>query len=138
MPNDGLWWHFFRRQSLVTAAKPDPTTAIFLAGGSNATFVIRERSDGWDTKEVLCSEAKAATSIDWIDHNVYMTGERGGVVRLWDVRNDGTSLRYKHPAAINHVKKLDEQRIAVAGLENKVNPPLPPPPPGKILLFFNS
>lgn len=135
MPNDGQSWLLCSRQCLVTAAKPDPTSTMFVAGGSTGTFVIREIEGGWNTKQHQPCSAKEVTSVDWLDHNTYLTGERSGAIRLWDIRNDGTSLRFQFPAAINHVKKLGEQRIVVAGLENNVNPSNLPFLP---LLYFSS
>lgn len=130
MPNNGLWWLRFNYalQCFVTAPKPDPTVAIFVAGGSRGSIFISAREGEWHTKLQPHSLAREVTTVDWLDHNTYLTGERGGAVRLWDIRSEGMSLRFQFPVAINHVKKLGEQRIAVAGMENKVNPPTLVPP----------
>ena len=130
MPNRGLWWFTFGNgfECFATAPKPDPSSTVFVAGGSDGTVVITERQADWNTSQMY--KASDVTSIDWLDQNVYMTGERSGAVRLWDTRNRGRSLRFQFPICINHVKKLGEQKVVVAGLRNNVSflNSHPPPP----------
>lgn len=123
MPNDGMWFLTFNHplQCFVTAPKPDPTTAIFVVGGYSGPIVISEHQGAWVTR--LKFGARDISSIDWLDHNTYMTGERRGTIRLWDIRSNGTSLRFQAPSVATHLKKLGEQKIVVAGLQNNVNPP---------------
>ena len=45
-------------------------------------------------------------------------------MRLWDARvcgaGVGTSWRVRHPSCVNHVRKLDANRIVVAGLQRRM------------------
>lgn len=125
IPRDSRWRLFFetRNQPFVTAAKPDLTSATFVAGSNRCLVVIREREGGWDASLRRLNSVRNITSVDWLDHNTYLTGERSGAVRLWDIRHNGRSLRFKFPAPITHAKKLGDQRIVVAGKNNNVSPP---------------
>lgn len=120
MPNDGLWQLIFSDafQCFVTAPKPDPASTVFLVGGSRGTVIVTGGESRWETK--MQYSARQVTSVDWLDANTYLTGERSGAVRLWDIRNDGMSLRFEFPSAINHAKKLGDQRIVVAGVQNNL------------------
>ena len=135
MPNDGTWSFAvtYPHQCLVTAPKPDPTTAIFVVGGKGP-IVIYERQGNWHRQVFGYSDI---LSVDWLDDHTFMTGERRGAVRLWDTRSNGTSLRFQTPSVATHIKKLGEQRIVVAGLQNNVNPPTLFFPPRYVLLFSN-
>ena len=62
-------------------------------------------------------------AIDWQNINVVLNGCRDKTVRLWDIRIgglEGTSLRLRHPSTINHVRKLNENAIIVAGMERQL------------------
>ena len=62
-------------------------------------------------------------AVDWQSVNVVLSGCRDGTVRLWDVRvrePHGTSLRLRHSSTINHVRKLNDNSIIVAGIEGQL------------------
>ena len=62
-------------------------------------------------------------AVDWQTVNVVLSGCRDKTVRLWDVRvggPQGTNLRLRHPSAINHVRRLNDNSIIVAGLERQL------------------
>lgn len=121
MPNDGQDSLSFAQQSFATAGRPDSTSYVFVAGGSRRTYVIKPQEARWDIDH---EHKHSATSVDWLDENTFLTGDRSGAIRLYDIRNHGRSLRIKFPGAINHVKKLGEQTIVAAGLENNVKSPI--------------
>ena len=62
-------------------------------------------------------------AVDWQSINVVLSGCRDRTVRLWDVRvrePHGTSLRLRHSSTINHVRKLNNDSILVAGIEGQL------------------
>ena len=62
-------------------------------------------------------------AVDWQSINVVLSGCRDKTVRLWDVRvrePRGTSLRLRHSSTINHVRKLNDDSIIVAGMERQL------------------
>ena len=62
-------------------------------------------------------------AVDWQSINVVLSGCRDRTVRLWDVRvrePHGTSLRLRHSSSINHVRKLNDNAIIVAGIEGQI------------------
>ncbi|MCJ1462331.1 hypothetical protein MMC07_000931 [Pseudocyphellaria aurata] len=117
MPNRGQHTYSFAQQSFATAARPDATSTVLIAGGSHRTYVIKAQEAGWSLDH---EQNQSATSVDWLDQHTFLTGDRSGAIRLYDIRNQGTSLRIKFPGAINHVKKLGEQTIVAAGMENNL------------------
>ena len=61
--------------------------------------------------------------MDWLDNNILINGQRNGNVKLWDVRTsgyEGTSYPIQHSSSITHVKKINENKIVVAGREDKL------------------
>ena len=77
-------------------------------------FENRTNSDLYRT-EVL--------AVDWQNINVVLNGCRDKTVRLWDVRIaglEGTNVRLRHPSTINHVRKLNDNSIIVAGMERQL------------------
>ncbi|KAL6720232.1 hypothetical protein ACLMJK_002153 [Lecanora helva] len=63
-------------------------------------------------------------ALDWLSGNVVMGGSRDGSVTLWDVRSSsytgGTSTPVLHPSVINHIRRLNDNKVLVAGIENKM------------------
>lgn len=117
----------------ASSARPDATTSDFAIATTHGTVIVAESQSSWssdrlqtfkfgDSNEPRSSEVLA---VDWLDKNILLNGCRDGTVRLWDVRTDGgasgTSRRVRHPACINHVRKMgDANRIVVAGLEGRM------------------
>ena len=64
-------------------------------------------------------------AVDWLSPTVIMNGCTEGGVWLWDLRSGGKSCesRIQHPNRINHVRRIDENMIVVAGLESPVSIP---------------
>ncbi len=107
-PHYGEWW--------TSAAKPDMTSTMFVVGGNLGIVILTEREEGW-----LCDQHTQppprhdVMSVDWLDRNTFIGGDRSGKVRLWDTRHQGTSLRFVSPSSITHVKKMGAHSIVVAG-----------------------
>ena len=85
-------------------------------------------SDGHDQNDFeRCTspyDISDTIAVDWLDHNVVLSGCRNGQVRLWDTRTIGTSIPLRHPSSITHARRLNESMIVVAGLKHQVNPML--------------
>lgn len=60
-------------------------------------------------------------SVDWLDHNTIISGSQRGQVGLWDTRSNGQSIRFQYPGSINHVRKLEGSRVAIAGINESVS-----------------
>lgn len=136
--NDRLWYTtdistIIRNQSFGTiwasSPRPDPTTSTFAIATSYGAATVAESQSSWsfDRVQTFKSEALDASSevlaLDWLDTNILLNGCRDGTVRLWDTRTSGasgTSWRVRHQSCINHVRKLDANRIVVAGLERQL------------------
>lgn len=106
-----------------SAAKPDLTVAEFVVGTSSGMFRMYISEGGWESSSTGCFRAQAhddTLAVEWLNHNLIMGGQRDGLVRLWDTRSDGFNVRLRHPTMVNHVRKLDEYRVVVAGLKNQV------------------
>lgn len=66
---------------------------------------------------------KEMLAVDWMGRDVVVAGGRDGGVRCWDVRSrmkEGTSCPVVHPSVVAHVRRFDENKIVVAGLENQL------------------
>lgn len=112
-----------------SSSRPDPTVSDFAIATSHGTDLIAESQSRWSfgrTQTFRTQDFRARAevlSVDWLDRNTILNGCRDGTVTLWDARthgSDGTSSPVKHPSCINHVRKLDANRMVVAGLERQM------------------
>ena len=116
----------------ASSARPDSTRSDFALATSVGTFLVAENQAAWDIansqsfKPISSKNTDLEAEIlavDWLDTNVTLNGCRRGKIRLWDVRTsgiEGTSLPLKHPSAVNHVRKVKENVIIVAGLKDQL------------------
>lgn len=113
----------------AASARPDATISDFAIATTHGTVIVAESQSSWSFDRIQtfkCESIEASSevlAVDWLDSNVLLNGCRDGTVRLWDVRTDdasGTSWRIKHPSCVNHVRKVDRNRIVVAGLERQM------------------
>ena len=121
-PHTTLW---------ASSAHPDESRSDFAVATSDGTFLVEETETGYmisrhqwfspnKSGQVLATEILA---LDWLDSNVLLNGCREGTIRLWDVRTSGpesTSLRIRHPSSVNHVRRVNENIIVVAGLQDQL------------------
>lgn len=107
-PHYGDWW--------TSAAKPDRASNVFVVGGTLGLVMCAEREGSWflDTQSDP-PPRDDMMSVDWLDRNTFISGDRAGKVRLHDTRHKGTSLRIVSPSSITHVKRMHEHSIVVAG-----------------------
>lgn len=126
-PLYGDWW--------TSAAKPDEVSTTFVVGGTLGLVICAERegtllldpqSDFPPRDDVM--------SVDWLDRNTFISGDRSGKVRLYDTRHKGTSLRIVSPSPVTHVKRMHEHSIVVAG--NRASNVFFCPPISIHILFF--
>ncbi|KAL9066285.1 MAG: hypothetical protein Q9161_007661 [Pseudevernia consocians] len=113
----------------ASSARPDPTISDFAMATTYGTVIVAESQSSWsfDRIQTFKNEDFDASSevlaVDWLDTNILLNGCRDGTVRLWDARTcgpSGTSWRVKHQSCINHVRRLDANRLVVAGLERRM------------------
>lgn len=117
------------------ASSPRPCTdrSDFALATSSGTILVAEESASWSfERQMGFRKHRSAAAgergveivaVDWLDENVVISGGRDGAVRLWDVRIKslaGTSAPLVHSSAINHVRKINGNRIVVAGIENRM------------------
>ena len=113
----------------ASAARPHPTISDFAVATGIGTLIVRENESSWDfdsiqkfAKDDLDAPSEVL-AIDWLDQNILLNGFRDGKVRLWDVRTngiDGTSLRICQPQCVAHVRKMNEYKVVVRGIEDQV------------------
>lgn len=111
-----------------SSARPSNPRSDFALGTSSGTILIIEDQSSWLVEPSMrfCEDdldAPEVLAVDWLSQNVVLNGCRDGSVRLWDVRArgiEGTSYPLKHQSSITHVRKMNENRIVVAGIENQL------------------
>lgn len=104
-----------------SASRPDSTSAVFAVGANNQVSVIRNRQETWNMTAVDCLNGDAY-SVDWLSHEVLMSGHGSGEVCLWDIRARGSAARLRFSRSINHVRKLNEHQVVVSGKAKSVSP----------------
>lgn len=118
------------------SSRPDATVSDFAIATSYGTVIVAEAQSSWSFDRVQTfkhdgdsdeassrSSSSEVLAVDWLDTNVLLNGCRDGTVRLWDARAcgaGGMSWRVRHPSCVNHVRKLDANRIVVAGLRRRM------------------
>ena len=114
----------------ASSARPLTDRSDFAVATSAGTMLFVEDQTSWSLEFRMPSfrqgpigeRAVDVLDVDWLNKNVVMSGCRDGGVRLWDVRSrsfaNGTSTPFEHPSAINHVRRLNSNRVVVAGIEN--------------------
>ena len=104
-----------------SAANPFSEQIKFAVGFDGG---VREISGGEEDFSCLSNrigQDDATFGVDWLDPNTIVSGGRRGDVCLWDTRTHGQSMRFRHPAQINHVRKLKGSQVAVTGMNESVS-----------------
>ena len=108
----------------ASAARPVSHRSDFALATSSGTRLIAEDQTGFSIERGMKFRPDREVDIlavDWLNENVVLNGSRDGFLRLWDVRINalaGSSTPLKHPTPINHVRNMNGNRIAVAGIKN--------------------
>ncbi|KAL9587936.1 MAG: hypothetical protein Q9203_003243 [Teloschistes exilis] len=95
----------------------------FAVGTSNGVLHFRVGGDRCSEQESRWpgDEHSADTfAVDFWGSSSVLAGMRSGKVRLWDTRSQGANVRFQHASCVVDIKTLDQHRILVAGLKNKV------------------
>lgn len=124
IPNTTFW---------ASSARPLTDRNDFAIGSSSGTILVAEDQASWSFQHRMPFHRRWSSgrdrpaevlAVDWYNRDVVMSGCRDGTVRLWDVRSKslsaGTSSPLEHPSTINHVRKLNANRVVVAGIENRM------------------
>ena len=110
----------------ASSANPCSDVTSFAIATSKGALVLNESQGRW-TRELgeRYPNAPEVMAVDWLGPNVMMKGCKDGGVRLWDIRSHGENResRIQHPSQINHVRRIDENIMVVAGLESQVRVP---------------
>lgn len=105
-----------------SAARPFGEETAFAVGLDNGKVSkISEGEGTYSRIDSLGRGGQAVLTIDWVDHDTIISGGRGENVCLWDTRSRGESMRFRHPSHVNHVRRLEGTRVAVAGNKNSVS-----------------
>lgn len=113
----------------ASSARPRDTSSEFALATSAGTILIAENQASYSFERTqtfgsgLVEGHSEVLAVDWLDTNVTLNGHRNGKVKLWDARTEGpegTSSRVQHPSTITHVRRTNDHKIAVAGLENQL------------------
>ncbi len=97
---------------------------MFAIAASNGTLIAYEANGRWHHTLSRDSPGQTeAVAVDWFSRAVVLRGFKQGTVKLWDLRINAVSTepRIQHHHPVNHVKRVDDNIIVVAGLENKVS-----------------
>lgn len=104
-----------------SAANDFCPAATFAVGFDDRVSMILEAEDHFSYDHNAGRRYDGIFSVDWLDHDTIISGGRRGVVALWDTRTRGDSVRFRHPTAINHVRKLEGPRVAITGTNESVS-----------------
>ena len=98
--------------------------ANFAIAASNGPHLLRHcEAELWCRYTIQGDDdVHEAMAVEWLSPNVTIDGGLDGGLRLWDTRGgrERRKRRIQHPSQINHVRKVDENMIVVAGLESQV------------------
>jgi hypothetical protein len=112
-----------------SAARPDSGNDPFFAvGTSEGLYTLRQgditltRADiNLPKRSRKASKDVDLLALDWLSPTVIATGFRNSLVGLYDVRSSGFATRIRHPRSIGQVKRVDENRLVVAGYRSVRN-----------------
>ncbi|QKX60728.1 uncharacterized protein TRUGW13939_07874 [Talaromyces rugulosus] len=106
-----------------SAARPDSGNDPFFAvGTSEGLYTFRQGDMALTRANInLPKRSRKASkdvdllALDWLSPTVIATGFRNSLVGLYDVRSSGFATRIQHPRSVGQVKRVDENRLVVAG-----------------------
>ena len=108
----------------ASAANPYSQTESFAIAASNGPLLLSHCEGARWCRETVedDNDEHEALAVDWLSPNVIIDGAKDGGLRVWDirVRDERRERRIQHPSPVNHVRKIDDNVIVVAGLESQV------------------
>ncbi|KAL8682744.1 MAG: hypothetical protein Q9186_001255 [Xanthomendoza sp. 1 TL-2023] len=109
-----------------SVASPSVDTTMFAVATSKGAMLVGLKGgtdQTWTTRADFAGDDGAADTlaVDFWNSNLVLAGMRSGKVRLWDLRSDGANnVRFQHSSSVRNIKVLDDNKILVAGLKNKM------------------
>ncbi|KAL8660144.1 MAG: hypothetical protein Q9226_000050 [Calogaya cf. arnoldii] len=109
----------------ASAASPHVDSTIFAVGDSKGTLLVRLTGNGVSDvggQREWCGNEQApeTLTVDFWKPDLVLSGMRSGKVRLWDIRSKGTNVRFQHLSCISNIRAIDDNKVLVAGLANKM------------------
>ena len=106
-----------------SSANPDPTKVTTIAAGSDfGAFCLNGYLNGSSLVVDKFYETRSTVfSVAWLSSDVFSAGCRNGAIWLYDLRSGGRIQRIRHPSTVTHLRKADDLRLVVAGLQNNVS-----------------
>ncbi|KAL8850182.1 MAG: hypothetical protein Q9221_004868 [Calogaya cf. arnoldii] len=109
----------------ASAASPRIDSTMFAVGDSKGTFLVRLTGNGVSDvggQREWCGNERApeTLTVDFWKPDLVLSGMRSGKVRLWDIRSKGTNVRFQHLSCISNIRAIDDNKVLVAGLANKM------------------
>ncbi|KAL9025854.1 MAG: hypothetical protein Q9196_005391 [Gyalolechia fulgens] len=122
--SNGNW-----RQELCTEythAGPHANQPIFAVGTSDGVKLVGLRNE---SLEILVQhldwprddQGRDTLAVEFWTETTVLAGMRSGKVRLWDIRANGANVRFQHMGTVRHVRAIDEHKVLVAGLKDKLS-----------------
>lgn len=112
-----------------SAAGPHPNAPVFAVGTSRGVRLFECRDlaspeclafQNWPCNDPSQGRDDTLAIDFWTEHAV-LAGMRSGKVRLWDIRANGTNVRFQHTSCVRQVRAIDEHKVLVAGLKNSLS-----------------
>ncbi|KAL2868701.1 uncharacterized protein BJX67DRAFT_34095 [Aspergillus lucknowensis] len=121
--------------SSLWCSSPSPTGDVprFAVGTSDGLYTLEGFGSCWTLskksfpKDIaggitkyrrLESSHALITSVEWLSSDVIAAGLKDSTIFLHDIRSGGSATRLQHPHAVTKLRKLDQYRIVVAGINS--------------------
>lgn len=116
-----------------SAAGPHAHRSVFAVGTSVGAQLVGLRDGSVETWSQEYNwpddeQSHDTNAVDFLSHTNVLCGMRSGKVRLWDIRSNGSNVRFQHGSCVLHVRAIDENKALVAGLDDMVCPSSISPP----------
>lgn len=100
---------------------PQSSTPTIALGTSHGINILTETLSNWVEGRTLTTSSDVF-ALEWMSSNgVLAAGCRNGSVRIYDQRERKTiGMELRHGSAVTAVRKVDDWRVVVCGLESRV------------------
>ena len=107
----GVYW--------TSSASPRDDKCIFAVAASDGTSLLEAGQGVWLQSKNPDHHSRA---LDWLSPTIVIRANDRRAVNLWDtrIRAETEEARLRHPSQVHHVRRIDENIIVVAGLDNMV------------------
>ncbi|KAL4872730.1 hypothetical protein BDV12DRAFT_161426 [Aspergillus spectabilis] len=121
--------------SSLWCSSPSPTGDLprFAVGTSDGLYTLEgfgsywalskkpfpnEKPTGKPKRRQTDTSHALITAVEWLSPDVIAAGLKNSTIFLHDTRSNGSAARLQHPHAVTKLRKLDEYRIVVAGINS--------------------